>query len=497
MNTELRTSNRRRAAVTLLLGLLAGYAAFIYYGFGPYPRQAPVPWWQPRGFLTESVLLAPFGEDPLPPIVAYTLPAVALALAVLVASPSALLRTGALAITLATGLFLFYGLRWPGPQIWSFFGWRGGAVMLAMAGVVSAALMSPALASAWLKRSWAVRILTYLPCVILAAVFAANATGTNPELPFNISPWPVVSVFGMDLSASIIAALFACAGLALAALRWRDRALWVTALCLTAAITVPVVWVVLDLPSGLWLLAAALAVAAAALVLAARADGNLTMGSRSIAGYVALGSILVTMPLLLGSTWKRLDYSATRADRAQQIIDALADYYEREGAYPDELDELVESRDIDDLPKPRIGLAALSGQEFTYQSFGTDYLLEFAAPGWTQCAYSPPWEQDWENEDDADSYPPSDAGAEEPAGDFDPEAGLGPAAAGLPPAEEEFDVGGLGPAAAGLPPAEEEFDVGGLGPAAAGLPSAEEEIPVEDERLEGSWTCPSKPPELW
>lgn len=494
MNAERRTSKRRRAAVTLLMGLLAGYAVLMYYGFGPYPRQSPVPWWQPRGFFTESLLLAPFGEDPLPAILAYTLPAVGLALAVIVASPSAVLRTAALAVTLASWLFLFYGLRWPGPQIWSFFGWRAGAVMLAMAGVVSASLMSPVLASAWLKRGWMLRVLAYAPWVILVAIFATNATGTNPDLPFNISPWPVVAVFGLDLSASLIAALLACAGLALAALRWRDRALWITALGLTAAIAVPVTWVVLDLPSGLWLLAAALAVAVTALVLAARAAGNLTMGSRSLAGYAALGSILVTTPLLLGTTWKRLDYSTTREVRAQRIIDALAHYYEREGGYPEELDELLESHDINELPTPRIGLAALTGQDFTYQNFGTDYLLEFAAPGWTQCAYSPPWEQDWENEDDPDVFSPT---SPEAGGSFDPDAGLGPAAAGLPSADYEAEVGGLGPAAAGLPSADEEIQLGGLGPAAAGLPSADEEILVDDERLEGSWTCPSKPPELW
>jgi hypothetical protein len=403
---------------------------------------------------------------------------VGLALAVIVATPSAVLRTVALALTLTTWLFLFYGLRWPGPQIWSFFGWRAGAVMLAMGGVVSASLMSPVLASAWLKRGWALRILAYAPLVILVACFAANATGTNPGLPFNISPWPVVAVFGLDLSASVIAALLACAGLALGALRWREHALWVTALGLTAAIAVPVAWVVLDLPSGLWLLAAALAVAAGALGLAARAAGNLTMGSRSLAGYVALGSILVTTPLLLGTTWKRLDYSTTREGRAQKIIDALGHYYEREGAYPDELDELLEAQDIDEIPTPRIGLAALTGQDFTYQNFGTDYLLEFAAPGWTQCAYSPPWEQDWENEDDADSFVSTWPEADVAPEDFDPDAGLGPAAAGLPSADYEVEVGGLGPAA-------------------AGLPSADEEVLVDDERLEGSWTCPSKPPELW
>ncbi len=44
MNAGRRTSRQRQAVVTLLMGLLVGYAVLVYYGFGPYPRVSPVPW---------------------------------------------------------------------------------------------------------------------------------------------------------------------------------------------------------------------------------------------------------------------------------------------------------------------------------------------------------------------------------------------------------------------------------------------------------------------
>jgi hypothetical protein len=65
-----------------------------------------------------------------------------------------------------------------------------------------------------------------------------------------------------------------------------------------------------------------------------------------------------------------------------------------------------------------------------YQNFGINYLLEFSAPRWVQCAYNPPYLDEEDGE------------------------------------EEEFE---------------------------------DEEIPSEEDEdgLPGSWSCPSKPPELW
>ncbi len=492
----------------LLALALLGYAALVYYGFGPYPTESPVPWWQPRGFLTESILLAPFGEDPAPPIAAYFVPALLLAVGAFLTTRSAILRALAVSGALATGLFLFYGLRFPGPQIWNFFGWRASGVMISMAALLGAALTAPWLTAAWLRQGWPVRLLVYLPLAAIVVLTAVSSTGTNPALRFNLSPWPVVTVFGLDLLATIAAALLACIGLALAA--WRVRGPIAVVGVLVAA-AIPGAWVSLALPGGLWMLAAAIAIGIVALLVSTRSAGNLTMGARSLAGYAALGAILLALPIFAGRTWAGIDYRITRDDRAQEIIDALADYYDREGYYPEELDELVEADYLDTVPDPRIGVAPFHDEGFSYQNLGSDYLLEFAAPGWTQCHYSPPWEEDYDEEEEGYFEPVYDEPFE-----ADPDAELGPAAAGLPAADEEFEVGGgLGPAAAGLPAADEETELGELGPAAAGLPEADEEIDVDslgpaaaglpeadeeeflDGPLPGQWSCPAKPPELW
>ena len=100
---------------------------------------------------------------------------------------------------------------------------------------------------------------------------------------------------------------------------------------------------------------------------------------------------------------------------------------------------MVEAKLLDAIPQPEIGFA-LPGEEvaaFTYQGFGTSYLLEFSAPRWVQCAYNPPY-LDETGED---------------AGD-----------------DPALDVAQGGDEAS----SEGEDDLGG-----------------------GAWSCPSKPPELW
>ena len=91
---------------------------------------------------------------------------------------------------------------------------------------------------------------------------------------------------------------------------------------------------------------------------------------------------------------------ATRDGRAQQVIDALDAYYAEHELYPEALAELVEAGRLEAIPQPRIGFPLLSDQEFIYQSFGTSYLLEFAAPRWTQCAFNPPYADLAEEEPD-------------------------------------------------------------------------------------------------
>ncbi|MEN8162069.1 MAG: hypothetical protein ABFS41_18510, partial [Myxococcota bacterium] len=112
-------------------------------------------------------------------------------------------------------------------------------------------------------------------------------------------------------------------------------------------------------------------------------------GRAERARNVLVGGALLAAPLIAGQWLTRLDYSETRDNRAQQIIDALEHYVERHADYPNELEELVKDGLLASVPVPRVGLLSL--QEFVYQNFGDSYLLEFSAPRWIQCAYNPPW----------------------------------------------------------------------------------------------------------
>jgi hypothetical protein len=139
---------------------------------------------------------------------------------------------------------------------------------------------------------------------------------------------------------------------------------------------------------------------------------------RRRARVVGAAALLLGLPLLIGQAWARLDYSRNRDVYAQHIIDALAGYYEREQMYPDSLTELVDRGHLAAIPEPQVGFAWLDdGTRFTYQAFGTSYLLEFPAPRWVQCTYNPPYDDDFEDgESDDEDVPDDGATADEDLG---------------------------------------------------------------------------------
>jgi hypothetical protein len=136
-------------------------------------------------------------------------------------------------------------------------------------------------------------------------------------------------------------------------------------------------------------MAGACAAAIAAVAIRARAAGPAGLAARARA--LALGALLVGAPLLAGQALARIDYHVTRERRARAIIDALARHAEREALYPDSLAGLVRAGDLAAVPAPAIGFGFLGASAFRYQSFGSSYLLEFAAPRWVECAFTPPY----------------------------------------------------------------------------------------------------------
>jgi hypothetical protein len=429
------------AAVSLL------YALFIHHGIGPGPTGVELRWYEPRGFLLQWKWLAwAFGTTPRL-IVVLTLPAVALSFAVVAATASALARALSVIGVVATALYLFYGDY--ATRIWEWFGWRGSAVLALTAVCVGLALTAPLLAASWLRLRWPARVAVYLPFVFGVIAFLRNATGTDPSLRFNLSPWPAVPVFGIEVAGLFVAAWLLGVALGLrGAAAWRRGPGGAARLALGVALGVAVPLALLAAGSRLSLfpfrvgraeyLASALVCALAIGLAASLGVRGEAEATRERSRCSAVGAALVLLPILTGQAWARFDYWVTREQRAREIIDALQAWFDREGLYPDELEELVASRDLDEIPRPAIGFGLLYDGEFRYRSFGTSFLLEFPATRWVECAYTPAYE-DEEGED----------------ADYD-EASGGERAPGEGAAGDEGD--------------------GALGEA---------------------WSCPSKPPELW
>jgi hypothetical protein len=367
-----------------LVALTALWAALLHHGLGPGFRKNSLI--EPSSFLRGDV-----PDEVLPALALLVLPSVALTVAIAFLSRSALARTLAGIATLASACFVFYGLEAAG--VWRFFHWRWSVSVLLFASVVGGALFAPVLAARWRTLGWPLRLATYLPVFAFLIAYERNITGTNHQLPLAISPWPVVQILGLELAASAIAALELGVGLGLFGLA---RGLWAALLGVLAAVGLPLASLAAGSESGLLPFRAGpllfgTTAAVCLLVLAACAlwppRGRAIWTGR--AANLALGGFLLGLPLVAGQALTRLDYTATRDGRAQQIIDALAAHVEKAAVYPDRLDDLVAAGLLPEVPRPRVGF--FSGQEFVYQNFGDSYLLEFSAPRWIQCAYNPPW----------------------------------------------------------------------------------------------------------
>ena len=361
------------------------WAALLHHGVGPAFREKA--WFEPSSFLWGSI-----PDEPLTALALLVLPCAAIAVAVCFVTRSALARTLAGFSTIASTCFVFYGLE--ADRVWRFFHWRWSVATLLFSALVAGACYAPVLAAAWRRLGWPLRLAIYAPIFAFVVVFERNITGTNPDLPFALSPWPVVQIIGLELVASAVAALelgvaFGLAGLARGALLGAAGVL--------ATVGFPLGALALGSESGLLpfqtgpRLYASVA-ATCVLVIAACTlwppRGREALARR--AGTIALGGLLAALPLVVGQVLTRLDYSVTRDERAQAIIDALAAHRAQTNSYPDELSELVQAGLLPEVPRPRIGFG--SEQEFVYQNFGESYLLEFSAPRWIQCAYNPPFE---------------------------------------------------------------------------------------------------------
>ena len=188
-----------RALGWALLATLVGFAALVHHGIGPTGTGFQERWYTPTHFFFASEFFSHYVESPGMAFASLGGTALLLTLAVLLAARSALAKALALSAFGAVFLFVFYGVFAPSP--WQFFGWRGSAALTLVGFCFGFSAAAPPLATSWMRLSWPLRIAVYLPFVLFAIGFLCNATGTDPELQFAISPWPVVPVFGLETCA--------------------------------------------------------------------------------------------------------------------------------------------------------------------------------------------------------------------------------------------------------------------------------------------------------
>jgi cation transporter-like permease len=403
-------AGKRAAAGWALAALLVAAVAVFHHGIGPVPEGGAKSWYEPTGFLRQIPALSPlFASSPWA-FAACIGSSCLLGLGVFALSHSAWARAVAITSIAATALLVFYGVV--APFAWNFFGWRGSATILLTAASCGLALSAPWLAASWLRLDWSRRALSYTPFAFAGVALIRNATGTDPELPFSISPWPAIPVFGLEIGALFAAVCFvgvaaASAGIAAARSRPRGRAAAAT-LSALLGVLVPVAILaggarlgLFPFHVGLGTLAGVATLCGLALAGVVRVGGTHEAETlRRRARQIAVAAALVALPLLAGQVLARIDYHRTREVLARDIIDALDRYLVREAVYPDTLDAQTAAGDLDRVPTPAIGFRFLGDAAFRYVNFGTSYLLEFEAPRWVECAYSPPYEDEEPDEGD-------------------------------------------------------------------------------------------------
>jgi len=396
----------------IALVALGGYAVFLHQGLGSAPGGWASEWWHPTSFLLLNATVGGWTDVPLQGTAILSIPAGLLALVVFLGTRSAVARAIGLSLVAACAIFAFGGFSASG--LWETFHWRFSLVMVLISLALGFAIMSPALSQSWLRLGWGLRLLLYVPIAFAIIALIRNATGTDETLVMNFSPWPGISVVGLEIGAyTIVGVLFGLA-IGIGALsQWSNRPT-IALLGVVAGVIFPAIWVSTRFTNTPGLQAASLSVIAlvAIALSSVTRSGNRSAVLARRAAYCALGACLVIAPVLAGRAWANADYALNKFTRAKIATDALAEYYGREGEYPDSLEQLVSGNYLEELPRPRVGfdflydLGFLEPIEFTYRGLGSSYVLEFVSTEWVQCAYNPPWspsagvDPEYEYEDD-------------------------------------------------------------------------------------------------
>jgi len=444
-------------------------ALVYYFGFGAGPSASEyledLEWWRPWGsavrwlpFATLTAMARAGIPQALVPLGLFWAPPLALFLGSLALfRKSAAARAYLCFLAILMCVFVWYGYR--AEQVWRFFEWRFAAVATSFAAITSTILFAPSLLRGLVRRSLVLALVAVVAALAGIFVLSTEVTGTNSEMPFNISPWPIVTLVGFLLVGATIAGAHAAGGAAVW-LQGRIGGAPGFALGLVVALIVGLGagWFIFSAPPG-WVTVALMA-AVYALVCMAFATRAASEGQRSGLFRLAAGAILLVA--IFGSNRIAATMQRTARDQtALVVLDALEAYKLSRGSYPETLDELVPEF-VDDIPRPAIGVIRDEDDRFAYSNYGDSYALEFASVLWVQCQYSPPYKFA-----DADS----DELAEEQAAEAE--------GADSRDGEESWDTPDV--SAPSEPTAEE------LALAAT----------LAEHGLSGSWSCPEEPPKLW
>jgi hypothetical protein len=392
-------------------------AVFYYYflGAGPTPSELmDLPWWKPRGWVLRWESLAPLralneesGLTRLVPVALLALPPLALMGVGIALFRSAVLRV--LVLTLGTALvaFAFYGQLAPG--IWGFFSWRWPAMTVCMALVLSSLLFAPSLLRSAMRLPILGRAVTLAAVATAVYLASVEITGTNWELRANISPWPVITMFGFLLFGYLAAAIHGAVGLgALLRTRIAGPISLAAGILLAAVLSAAAAELIFSSPTVRAAVILGLCGAIGASWVLVRED---ELGETAARGWshVAAAALVFALIFVSDRAASR-DLATARNQTAAAVFDALAAFHENRGEYPEALEDLVPSY-LAEVPRPRIGLIAHQGERFLYTNLGDSYLLEFACAKWVQCAYSPPYDADGWGGADPDERDPNRLGA--------------------------------------------------------------------------------------
>jgi hypothetical protein len=508
----------------LRVGYLAGVlalAVFYYYFFGAGPTPSEyvedLEWWRPWGTFMHWPLLMDLAQAARAGFPAAWkalavggVPALAVAAAGWRILRTPLERACLVVLTLLMLIFVYYGLR--AEQVWRFLEWRFVAVAAAFCAIVTAILLSASLFDSLLRGSRALAALVAVAAVAGIFLLSTEVTGTNSHIQFNISPWPVVTLFGFLLVGATIASLQMAVGAGTWLRARLTGALGVITGLVAAVLVAGAAGAFIFSAPGAVLPVAFLALLITAIGFALPEAGPETRGERRgvelalvgaalvggivtwLAGAPALGIVGIAELLALGvaivfAFLNRRPAATTHAGSlrfgvgalilvailgsaqvaasmqrhardvtALQVLDALEAYKKDNATYPDSLDALV-PKYLAAVPRPEIGLIRDEDDRFSYSNYGDSYALEFASVLWVQCQYSPPYEFAASDPNEAaDAGEDVDSPYEKPKADKTP-----PVAAPKAPSEEDLAL----------------------------------KATLAKHGLNGSWTCPKEPPKLW